>query len=139
MSAGKRILLSLPCLLVAVLLPTCLNLLTAPHGYVIQVFRQNLTMVPVWLMFALPAWVLLTPFIIWLKDTEGWRGLIILILGIGFGPLLILILALAQAPHHFNANSDGFPIAMAAEVSVMTTLLYFFVLRRMTRRRIQTT
>ncbi|HSU18786.1 MAG TPA: hypothetical protein VLI45_03500 [Acidobacteriaceae bacterium] len=135
----KRILLSLVCVLIAVLLPTFLNLFTAPRGYVIHVFRQNLTMIPVWLMFALPAWVLLTPFIIWLKDTESWRGLIILILGIGFGPMLILILALARAPHHFNANSDGFPVAMAGEVSVTTTLLYFFLLRRMTRRRIQQT
>ena len=143
MTAGRRILVSLGCLVAGILtMPLVGTLLLAvktwhnpayPNGSVLRSLERNLSILPLYLIVALPVWLLLLPLVAALKDAEGRRGWIIGVVGISFGPAMMALWELAATHGHFNTQGDWVGIAMAAFVSIPTTSYYLLMLKRSTR------
>ena len=144
MTAGRRILVSLGCLVTGILtMPlvgafrlvfTAFHNPAYPNGSVLRSLGQTLWILPLDLIVALPVWLLLLPLVAALKDAEGRRGWIIGVVGVSFGPAMMALWELAASHGHFNTQGDWVGIAMAAFVSTPTTAYYLLVLRRSTRR-----
>jgi hypothetical protein len=138
MNALRRVGLSLGCLLFSVTLFSLLFILPFGAGAVPLVFR-------VAIMVAIPVWCLYLPFVIALKDAEGWRIWTILLSGILIGPTSLALWGLTlqlrgRDPHNIWQGDPliglGGIAAMifAAIVGFLTTSLYLIVLRVLRRR-----
>jgi hypothetical protein len=144
MTAGRRILVSFGCLVAGALtMPLISTILLAvrafhnsayPSGSVLEWLEHTLWILPLDLLFALPAWVLLLPLVVGLEDAEGRRGWIIGIVGVLFGPAMIALWQLAVSQDYFNNQGDWVAVAMAASVSIPTTAYYLLILKRSTQR-----
>lgn len=138
MNALRRVGLSLGCLLLSVTLFSLLFSLPFGAGVVPLVFR-------VAIVFAIPVWCLYLPFVIALKDAEGWRIWIILLSGILIGPTSLALWGLTLQlrggdPHNIWQGDPliglGGIAAMifAAIVGFLTTSFYLIALRVLRRR-----
>jgi len=138
MNALRRVGLSLGCLLFSVTLFSLVFILLFGAGAVPLVFR-------VAIMVAIPVWCLYLPFVIALKDAEGWRIWIILLSGILIGPTSLalwgLTLQLRGGDPHKIWQGDPLiglggiaAIIFAAIVGFLTTSFYLIALRALRRR-----
>lgn len=127
MRALGRIALSFGCVLLAVALYSFPGLLS----YKLSI-RAVFDLMPITLLFALPAWLLSLPLVITFKDAEGRRGWIILITGVALGPAFLLLWGLV-APSggigHMSSQADGFFWISALIVSLLTTISYVLALK----------
>ena len=137
MKALRRVGLSLGCLLLSVTLFSLLFILPFGAGAVALVFR-------VAIVFAIPVWCLYLPFVIALKDAEGWRIWIILLSGILIGPTSLALWGLTLQlrggdPHEIWQGDPliglGGIAAMifAVIVGFLTTFFYVIALRVLRR------
>jgi len=88
---------------------------------------------PVYLLFMLPGWILALPFVIYFKNADGWRAWAILAVGTAIGPCFMLgwpLLAFGR----INWQGDGPGGVMALFIGFLTTLFYVLLLRRFTRK-----
>lgn len=140
MRTSRRVMLSLACVLLAIAPLFLLSLRglighhTQPLG---QFLRNSAEIFPVYFLFALPGWLIALPFVVLLKDAEGWRGWFILLVGICIGPGFIWIWIWMASPVHYVAwQRDGFPLVLSLIISFLTTLSYFLALKFAHRRSI---
>ena len=97
---------------------------------VMVVFRTTM-------MFALPVWLLYLPFVVFCKDAEQWRILILLVSGVAIGPASLVVLRCFSQLRGGNVHQvwigdgEGFIPCMvfAAIVGVWTTGLYVTALK----------
>ena len=138
MNALRRVGLSLGCLLFSVTLFSLLFILPFGAGAVPLVFC-------IAIMVAIPVWCLYLPFVIALRDAEGWRIWIILLSGILIGPTSLalwgLTLQLRGGDTHDIWQGDPLiglggiaAIISAAIVGFLTTWFYLIALRVLRRR-----
>lgn len=96
------------------------------------------------LVFALPVWCLYLPFILKLKDAEGWRLWVILVTGTLIGPVAMGLWAAVLLLNTFglqrivysthDLSSIGALMGFAFFVGGVTSAFYALALRRMLRR-----
>ena len=90
---------------------------------------------------SLVGWLFSAPLVLIVRSVRGWRFWIYWALGSCFGPLLMLALfALTFVPSGHGSNPHWSPpqlkglIYLAATISILTTLLYLLLLRRIENR-----
>jgi hypothetical protein len=89
-------------------------------------------LLPVYLLFTIPGWVLALPFVILFKNADGWRIWAILVIGTAIGPCLFLGWPLL-AYGRINWQGDGGAVFMASFIGFLTSVFYVLLLRRFTR------
>ncbi len=85
-----------------------------------------------YLLFALPAWVLALPFVLLFQDANGRRLGWIMAIGTAIGPVVILAWMLLVAGALPDWQRDGFAVMVSASISLPTTIIYVLLLRRFT-------
>ncbi|HLI76313.1 MAG TPA: hypothetical protein VKV02_05150 [Acidobacteriaceae bacterium] len=137
MPAGKRMLLALVCVVLAVLLLGFVGAASSlRYGW-----RHTLPVfgiLPAYLLFSLPGWVLALPFVLAFRDAEGWRPAAILAIGMAIGPAFILGTSLLKSHGHLDWRANGSAVLMAFFIGTVTTVLYVLLLRRFCRRQLTT-
>jgi hypothetical protein len=131
MSAGKRMGLAFGCMLLAILVFGLLGTIGPTLRFGIRYALPTLQMLPVFLLFAFPGWLLALPFVLLIRDAEGFRAWLILVLGSAIGPAVLLtwtLLATHGTPVDWNAN--GSAVLMAFVIGLLTTLFYIALLKR---------
>ena len=129
MTAPKRMGLALGCVLLAVLSFGLIAMATSVR-YGWSHVQPVLEILPVYLLFALPGWILALPFVLLFKDASGWRVWAILGIGSAIGPLFMLAVSLLSRHGHLDWEADGFGVGAAACIGTVTTVLYVVLLRR---------
>jgi hypothetical protein len=89
------------------------------------------------LMYAFPSWLLSLPFVIALKNAEGRRGWVILLVGISIGPGFVLFYFLIGHGGPLDWRTVGPFLIYASVVSFFATLIYLCTLKIDYRRRNQ--
>jgi hypothetical protein len=91
-------------------------------------------MLLVYFLFALPGWLIALPFVVLLKDAQGWRGWFTLIVGTCIGPGFLLIWSLIASPGQFSWRALppglGFPLIISLPTTVSYVLALKFAHRR---------
>src|SRR5208282_2945606 len=105
------------------IVPTAISL--GPR-YAIPTLEQ----LPVYLFFAFPGWILALPFVLFFKNAEGWRALVILAIGTAIGPGFILTWVLVASGGHIDWQRNGSIAFLSLIIGLLTTVLYVFLLRR---------
>ncbi len=132
MRTSRRILLTLVCIVTAfaTLFVWSLLGLIGPHGGRLgQLLQNSAEVFPVYFVFALPSWLIALPFVILLKDAEGWRGWATLVIGVLIGPGFILLWGLVESPGHLTWQGDSFALVASAIISLLTTVCYVLTLK----------
>ena len=131
MGTSRRIVLSFACVLF-VCLTLCLGSLVGLVGTRAQRLYQlhtDVEMLPVYLLFALPGWFIALPFVVLLKDAQGWRGWFILLVGTCIGPGFMLTWILISSSGRLTWQGSGYALVMSLIISFPTTMFYCFALR----------
>ena len=137
MRSSRRVMLSLACvpLAITVLFFLSIRSVIGHHTQPLEQFLRNSAEIfPVYFLFALPGWLVALPFVILIKNAEGWRAWAILITGVSIGPGLILLPGLIGAHGRFTWPGDSFALAASLCVSFFTTISYILALRFAHRR-----
>ena len=131
MRTSRRVLVSFGCVLLAVAV-LCLLSLFSLVGTTTQRLWQlhKLAQIfPIDLLFALPGWLIALPFIITLKNAQGWRGWFILLIGTSIGPGFILTWGRIESPGRFTWQGDGYALVVSLIISFLTTVSYVLGLK----------
>ena len=129
MTTPKRMALAFGCMLLAI---AALGiLLTVPAAIRLgpRYALPALEILPVYLMFAIPGWVLALPFVVLFKDADGWRAWAILTIGPAIGPAFVLTWILMSARGHIKWQGDGSAFFLSAIISFLTSGFYVLLLR----------
>ncbi len=137
MRAAGRLILSFACVLLAFLIwfaiSFVLSLRTTPPG---QSLRGIFAVAPVYLVCSIPGWLVSLPFVVKLRDAEGRRGWITLIIGVSIGPAIVAVLTLVELiADGFTMtwkqwlDSEGFTAYAASIISFLTTVCYVSALK----------
>jgi hypothetical protein len=88
--------------------------------------------------FSLPGWVLAIPFVLLVKNIEGWRFWMYWVIGSCFGPALMVAVGLNNGLRSTNFElffqNAMTMMRLAIPISCLTTLLYLLLLRRAQKR-----
>ena len=133
MTTRKRMALAFACMLVAFAIFAILGIVPAAVRYGPRYARSVVQILPAYLLFTLPGWVLALPFVIYFKNADGWRTWAILAIGTAIGPCLLLGLPLLKYGR-INWQGDSAGAAMALFIGFLTTLFYVLLLRHFTRK-----
>ena len=103
------------------------------HGprYVLPILQ----MLPVYLLFAFPGWVLAQPFVLLFKDANGWRAWATLAIGTAIGPTFLLVWSFVSSHGQTNWKSDGSAVLMSLRIGFLTSAFYIALLRYFNNRR----
>jgi hypothetical protein len=94
-----------------------------------------LQILPVYLLFAFPGWILALFFVLLFKDANGRRHLWwILTIGTAISPTFILGWSLLASGERLNWQANGSAVAMSIWIGFFTTISYALLLRRLTNR-----
>jgi hypothetical protein len=134
MSIPRRVLLSLACVVVAIFLVFLMSLfgLVGTHAQRLYQLKANAEFLPAYLLFALPGWMIALPFVVLLKDAEGWRGWATLLIGTTIGPAFMLAWSLLETGGQFTWHWDSF--SMPLVIALLTTVCYVASLKMAHRR-----
>jgi hypothetical protein len=94
---------------------------------------STLEMLPVYLMFAFPGWILALPFVLLFKDANGRRLWWILAIGTAIGPAFMLSWCLHASGGRLNWQANGSAVVMSIWIGFFTTVFYALLLRRFTK------
>ena len=133
MTTPKRMALAFGCMLLALAVFAICGIVPIAVLYGPRHALPSVQMMPVYLLFALPGWILALPFVIYFKNADGWRTWAILGIGTAIGPCFMLGWPLL-ASGRINWQGDGAGGAMALFIGFLTTLFYVVLLRRFTRK-----
>ena len=155
MTAGKRMLLGFCCVLLAIALVGVLFMLPNAIRYGPRFALSMWTMLPLFLLFAVPGWVLALPFVLLFRNADGYRAWLILLIGTAIGPASIVTAEIAGrlrmlvASRHaaelqpvassafsaglFNWQRDGYGIVMSLVIAFFTAAFYAALLRHFSR------
>ena len=139
MKTSRRILLSLACMIVAFVPLVLWSLfgLAETHALHFSQLEDMFQMLVLYLLFALPGWLIALPFVVLLEDAQGWRGWFILLVGTCIGPGFMWVwIWMASPVHHFEWQRNSFPLVLSLMISLLTTVSYFLALRFAHRRSI---
>jgi hypothetical protein len=93
-----------------------------------------LQILPVYLLFAFPGWILALPFVLLFKDANGRHLWWILTIGTAIGPVFILGWSLLASAGRLNWQANGSAVAMSIWIGFFTTISYALLLRRFANR-----
>jgi hypothetical protein len=135
MTTSRRIGLSFGCVVFAVFLLMLLGIGSLLVNGALDRTRLELYLqiAPIYVVVALPGWMIAVPFIVMFKDAEGRRALLILVIGTLIGPAFIGGWYGLHG-YHFSSEGDRFALAAATVISFLTTVAYVLSLRAMDRR-----
>ena len=133
MTAPKRVALAFGCMLLALAVFAICGIVPITLRYGPRHALPSVQMMPVYLLFALPGWIIALPFVIYFKNADGWRTWAILGIGTAIGPCFMFGWPLL-ASGRINWQGDGPGGAMALFIGFLTTLFYVLLLRRFTRK-----
>jgi hypothetical protein len=135
MRTPGRIGLSFGCMLLSI---TIFLLWGVLHASSHRELINDLAIAPVYLLFAFPGWLLSLPLVMAIRDAEGWRGWVILLIGVSIGPGFLLVWAFLTAQSRggriVNSEGDGFFYIASLIISSLTTIFYVSVLKFTHRR-----
>ena len=92
-----------------------------------------LQMLPVYLLFAFPGWLLALPYVLLFEDANGRRFWWILAIGIAIGPTFMLACSLLASGGRLNWQANGSAVEMSIWIGSVTTIFYAMLLRRFTK------
>lgn len=133
MTTLKRMGLAFASTLLAFAVFAILGVVPTAVRYGSRYAQPGVQILPVYLFFTLPGWFLALPFVIYFKNSDGWRVWAIMAIGTAIGPCFLLCLALI-ASGKMNWHGDGAGVLMALFIGFLTTLFYVLLLRRFTRK-----
>ena len=138
MRTSRRILLSFACVEFAVALFFLWGLIGLIYSRALHPGQlQDLAeMMLLCFFFALPGWFIALPFVVLLKDAQGWRGWFILLIGSCIGPGFILAWSLIASSGQFNWRAQGHGLDLTLMFSLPTTVCYVMALKFAHRRSI---
>ena len=134
MSAPKRMALAFCCTLLGVMSLGLAGTVPTAIRYGMRYAMPTLQMLPVYLLFALPGWILALPFVLLFKDAKGFRFWWILGIGTAIGPAFILTWTLLASRGQLNWNANGSAVIMSVWIGLFTSLFYALLLRRSTEK-----
>ena len=134
MTAPKRMALAFGCMLLAIAAFGTMDIVHIAIFYGPRHALPNLQMLPVYLLFAFPGWVLALPFVLLFKDADGWRAWTILAIGTAIGPAFLLTWSLLASGGRTTWRSDGMAVMMSLWIGFLTTVFYVALLRRFRNR-----
>jgi len=97
-----------------------------------------LQMLPVYLLFAIPGWIIALPFVALFKSADGWRAWAILAIGTAIGPCFMLTWTLLGSRGRINWQGDGFGMLASLVIGSLTTSLYVLLLKLLKRKSLAT-
>lgn len=133
MTAGRRMGLAFVSTVLGVLLFCVLGSLPPVLRYGIRYAWPTVQMLPVYLMFAIPGWLLALPFVLFLRDAAGWRGWATVAIGTALGPLFMGSWALLSSGGHLQWKQNGIGILLSVEIGFLTTITYVILSKAMGR------
>ncbi len=134
MTASKRMALAFCCLLFALSLFGLRGIVINAVRYGPRTIWPVLQVLPAYLLFALPGWLLAMPFVLLFKDAEGRRMWLTLLIGTAIGPAFIGGWSLLATHGHSKLEADGAALLMSLTIGFLTTATYVFLLRHLGRR-----
>lgn len=144
MTAPLRIAWSLASMVLAIIAVGAVAMLPSVARSNADYAISVLWLLPGYLFFALPVWILALPFVVALKDAEGWRGWLALLIGTALGLLaIVLLLKSARGPLTwdyvarllFHRRNGDFPLVVSLPISMLTGAFYVIGLRQATERK----
>jgi hypothetical protein len=134
MTAPKRMALAFGCMLLAIAIFGIMYIVPIALVYGLRHALPTLQMLPVYLLFAFPGWVLALPFVLLFKDADGWRAWTILAIGTAIGPAFLLTWSLLASGGRTTWRSDGSAVMTSLWIGSLTTVFYVALLRRFRNR-----
>ena len=134
MTAPKRMALAFGGMLLAIAIFGTMDIVHIATFYGPRHALPNLQMLPVYLLFAFPGWVLALPFVLLFKDADGWRAWTILAIGTAIVPAFLLTWSLLASGGRTTWRSDGMAVMMSLWIGFLTTVFYVALLRRFRNR-----
>ena len=131
MKTSRRILLSFACVVFAIaalFLQSFFRLVGSRPQRLGQI-PDLLEMLLLYFLFALPGWLNALPFVVLLRDAQGWRGWAILLIGTCIGSGFILAWSLIESSGQFNWRAQGHGLGLPLMVSLPTTVCYVLALK----------
>ena len=95
-------------------------------------------MLPVYLLFAFPGWVLALPIVLFFKDADGWRAWATLAIGTAIGPCFLLTWTLVASGGRITWQAEGAGMFMSLFIGFLTAALYVLALKRFKRKPLAT-
>ena len=133
MTTPKRMALAFGCMLLAFAIFALWGIVPTATRYGLRYVSPTFEILPVYLFFTLPGWVLALPFIIVFKNANGWRTWAMLAIGTAIGPCFLLGWTLLE-DHRINWRGNNVSLAMSLFIGSLTTVFYVLLLRRFTRK-----
>ena len=134
MTAPKRIALAFGCLLLAFAIFDSLGTVPTLIRYGPRYVRNEIEILPVYLVVAVVGWLLAIPFVILFKDADGWRAWATLAIGTAIGPVFLLTPSLVATGGQISWQAEGAGVAMSLFIGFVTTVVYVLLLRRFKRK-----
>jgi hypothetical protein len=134
MTAPKRMALAFCCMLLGILSLGAWGAISTAIHYGPRYVLPALQMLPVYILFAFPGWILALPFVLLFKDANGRNLWWILAIGTAIGPAFMSGWSLLASGGRWNWQANGSAVAMSIWIGFLTTISYVVLLRRFTRR-----
>jgi hypothetical protein len=134
MTTPKRMALAFGCMLLAIATLGILSAVLNAIRYGPRSTLPVLDMLPVYLLFAFPGWVIALPFIALLKDADGWRAWAVFTIGTTIGPGFMLTWTLFASNGRMSWQKDGFGLLLSLTIGFLTTSFYVLLLKLLKRK-----
>jgi len=127
----KRIGLALGCMFLSIAILGVVSTVPLALRYGPRQALPTLQMLPVYLLFAFPGWVISFPFVLFFKHADGWRAWVMLAIGTAIGPAFMLTWTMLAVGGPWTWQANGGALTLSLIIGFLTTFLYVLSLRRM--------